>query len=70
MMSKYSFGTFSAGGTDTITVRAAGNTIKYELTPAMELYPAIANGTSIIRGTRTKSGDVCEMEIELSGSPG
>ena len=68
MMSKYSFGTFSAGGTDTITVRAAGNTIKYELTPAMELYPAIANGTSIIRGTRTKSGDVCEMEIELSGS--
>ena len=68
MMSKYSFGTFSAGGTDTITVRAAGNTIKYELTPAMDMYPAIANGTSIIRGTRTKSGDVCEMEIELSGS--
>lgn len=68
MMSKYSFGTFSAGGTDTITVRAAGNTIKYELTPAMDMYPAIANGTSIIRGTRTKSGDVCKMEIELSGS--
>lgn len=68
MMSKYSFGTFSAGGTDTITVRAAGNTIKYELTPAMNMYPAIANGTSIIRGTRTKSGDLCEMEIELSGS--
>ena len=36
MMSKYSFGLFSANGTDTITVRAAGNTIKYELTPAME----------------------------------
>jgi len=62
MMSKYSFGLFSANGTDTITVRAAGNTIKYEM------YPAIANGTSIIRGRRTKAGEVCEMEIELSGS--
>jgi hypothetical protein len=68
MMSKYSFGLFSANGTDTITVRAAGNTIKYELTPAMDMYPAIANGTSIIRGARTKAGDVCVMEIELSGS--
>ena len=68
MMSKYSFGLFSANGTDTITVRAAGNTIKYELTPAMDMYPAIANGTSIIRGRRTKAGEVCEMEIELSGS--
>ena len=68
MMSKYSFGLFSANGTDTITVRAAGNTIKYELTPAMDMYPAIANGTSIIRGRRTKAGEICEMEIELSGS--
>lgn len=68
MMSKYSFGLFSADGTDNITVRAAGNTIKYELTPAMDMYPAIANGTSIIRGTRTKAGEVCEMLIELSGS--
>lgn len=68
MMSKYSFGLFSANGTDTITVRAAGNTIKYELTPAMDLYPAISNGTSIIRGARTKAGSVCQMEIELSGS--
>ena len=68
MMSKYSFGLFSANGTDTITVRAAGNTIKYQLTPAMDMYPAIANGTSIIRGERTKAGDMCEMEIELSGS--
>ena len=49
-------------------MRAAGNTIKYELTPAMDMYPAIANGTSIIRGARTKAGDVCVMEIELSGS--
>ena len=68
MMSKYNFGLFSASGTDTITVRAAGNTIKYQLTPAMDMYPAIANGTSIIQGKRTKAGEVCEMEIELSGS--
>lgn len=68
MMSKYSFGLFSANGSDTITVRAAGNTIRYELTPAMDMYPAIANGTSIIRGARTKAGEVCVMEIELSGS--
>ena len=34
----------------------------------MDMYPAIANGTSIIRGRRTKAGEVCEMEIELSGS--
>ena len=68
MMSKYNFGLFSASGTDTITVRAAGNTIKYQLTPAMDMYPAIANGTSIIQGERTKAGEVCEMEIELSGS--
>lgn len=68
IMSKYSFGMFSANGTDTITVRAAGNTIKYELTPAIDMYPTIANGTSIIRGERTKAGDKCEILIELSGS--
>lgn len=68
MMSKYSFGLFSADGTDNITVRAAGNTITYQLTPAMDIYPAIANGTSIIRGKRTKAGEVSEMLIELSGS--
>ena len=68
MMSKYSYGIFSSGGTDTITVRAAGDTITYELTPAMDMYPAIANGTSIIRGERTKAGEMCRMMIELSGS--
>ena len=68
MMSKYSFGLFSAAGTDTITVRAAGNTITYELTPAMDMYPAIANGTSIIRGERTRAGETCSMVIELSGT--
>lgn len=68
MMSKYSFGLFSTSGTDVIVVRAAGNTINYELTPAMDMYPAIANGQSIVRGARTKAGEVCEMLIELSGS--
>lgn len=68
MMSKYSYGLFSANGSDSITVRAAGNSINYQLTPAIDLYPAIANGTSIIRGERTKAGEVCEMTIELSGS--
>ena len=68
MMSKYSFGLFSANGTDTIVVRAAGNSIGYDITPAMDMYPAIANGTSIIRGTRTKAGEVCHMEIELGGT--
>lgn len=68
MMSKYSYGVFSANGTDNITVRAAGDTIVYNLTPAMDMYPAIANGTSIVRGTRTKAGETCEMLIELSGS--
>lgn len=68
MMSKYSFGLFSADGTDNITVRAAGNTITYDLTPAIDLYPAIANGTSIIRGQRTKAGQKCTMLIDLSGS--
>lgn len=68
IMSKYSFGLFSANGTDSITVRAAGDTITYNLTPSMDLYPAIANGTSIIRGGRTKTGEVCSMVIELSGS--
>ena len=28
----------------------------------------LANGTSIIKGARTKAGEVCVMEIELSGS--
>lgn len=68
MMSKYSFGTFSADGTDNVTVRAAGDAITYQLTPAIDLYPGIANGTSIIRGIRTKAGEICEMTIDLSGS--
>lgn len=68
IMSKYSFGTFSADGTDSIIVRAAGDTIQYEVTPAIDMYPAIANGTSIVRGSRTKAGEKCVMNIELGGS--
>ena len=68
MMSKYSFGLFSANGTDTITVRAAGNSITYDITPAMDMYPAISNGTSIIRGARTKAGELCRIEVELGGT--
>ena len=68
IMSKYSYGLFSADGTDTIIVRAAGDLIDYEITPAFDMYPAIANGTSIVRGTRTKAGEVCRMTIDLGGS--
>lgn len=68
IMSKYSYGLFSADGTDTIIVRAAGDLIDYEITPAFDMYPAIANGTSIVRGTRTKAGEACRMTIDLGGS--
>jgi len=68
MMSKYSYGLFSADGTDTIVVRAAGDKITYELTPAMDMYPAVANGTSIVRGARTKAGEKCVIEVELGGT--
>lgn len=68
IMSKYSFGTFSADGTDTIIVRAAGDTIQYEITPAIDMYPAIANGTSIVRGPRTRAGETSLINIELGGS--
>jgi hypothetical protein len=68
MMSKYSYGLFSADGTDTIIVRAAGDLIDYDITPAFDMYPAIANGTSIVRGERTKAGDTLRMTIDLGGS--
>ena len=32
------------------------------------MYPAIANGTSIVQGARTKAGEVCRMTIDLGGS--
>ena len=69
MMSKYSWGMFSAENTDgVISVRASGNNITYTLTPSMWLYPAIANGTTIIRGERTEAGQPREMIIDLGGS--
>lgn len=68
IMSKYSYGLFSADGTDTIIVRAAGDLIDYEITPAFDMYPAIANGTSIVRGERTKAGAACKITIDLGGS--
>ena len=69
MMSKYSWGMFSAENTDgVISVRASGNNITYTLTPSMWLYPAIANGTTIIRGERTEAGQPREMVIDLGGS--
>ena len=68
MMSKYSYGTFSADGDDIITVRAAGWDITYNLTPAIDMYPAVATGTSIKQGPRTKTGEVCTMHLSLGGS--
>lgn len=69
MMSKYSYGMFAADNTDgVISVRAAGNSISYTLTPSVWLYPNIANGTSIIRGERTEAGQPREMVIDLGGS--
>ncbi len=68
IMSKYSYGNFSAHGNDTIIVRAAGDLINYQLTPAIDLYPNIANGTSIVRGNRTYAGDTTVMTIDLGGS--
>ena len=68
IMSKYGYGLFSANGTDTIIVRAAGDLIDYDITPAFDMYPAIANGTSIVQGARTKAGEVCHITIDLGGS--
>ena len=68
IMSKYNYGLFSANGTDTIIVRAAGDLIDYDITPAFDMYPAIANGTSIVQGARTKAGAVCRVTIDLGGS--
>lgn len=68
MMSKYSYGMFSKDGTDHISVRAAGNVISYDITPAIDMYPAVATGTSLITGPRTKAGETCTMTLTLSGS--
>ncbi|MDL2291562.1 leucine-rich repeat domain-containing protein [Bacteroides sp. OttesenSCG-928-F21] len=68
MMSKYSYGTYSANSTDIIVVRAAGNEINYDLTPAIWMYPGVASGTSVIRGNRTAAGETCRITVDLGGS--
>lgn len=68
IMSKYGYGLFSTSGTDTIIVRAAGDLIDYDITPAYDMYPSIANGTSLVQGPRTKAGDTVRMTIDLGGS--
>jgi hypothetical protein len=68
MLSKYAYGEFSADSTDKIVVRASGNTITYDITPAIWLYPTIMNGTSVVKGKRTKPGDTCTIEVDLGGS--
>lgn len=68
MMSKYGYGLFAENGGDTIVFRASGNIIHYELTPAIDLYPTMGNGTTPVRGRRTKAGEVCPIDIDLGGS--
>lgn len=68
IQSKYSYGDYSATGGDYISVRAAGNDITYQITPAIWMYPNIANGTSIVRGPRTQPGETIEMTISLGGA--
>ena len=68
IQSKYSYGDYSASGGDTITVRAAGADISYEITPAVWMYPNVATGTSIVRGERTAPGEKCVIVIELLGT--
>ena len=68
MQSKYAFGDYAATGGDSIVVRASGNDITYDITPAIWMYPCVANGTSIVRGERTKAGEVCQITVSLGGS--
>jgi len=41
MMSKYNYGTFTTDSADSISFRAAGDSITYNLVPAIALYPTI-----------------------------
>lgn len=68
MMSKYGYGLFAENGGDTIVFRASGNIIHYELTPAIDMYPTMGNGTTPVQGARTKAGEVCPIDIDLGGS--
>ena len=75
LMSKYSFGDYDAKTAEgAITVRtsaqadATTNSIVLHLTPAMKLYPTIAYGTTIMRGTRTDAGKACEIVVDINGT--
>ena len=75
LMSKYSFGDYDAKTAEgAITVRtsaqadATTNSITLRLTPAMKLYPTIAYGTTIMRGTRTDAGKACEIVVDINGT--
>lgn len=68
MQSKYAYGDYSAKGTGHIIVRAAGNDITYDITPAIWMYPCVATGTSIIRGERTPAGETSQVTISLGGA--
>lgn len=68
MMSKYGYGLFAENGGDTIVFRASGNIIHYELTPAIDMYPTMGNGTTPVKGARTKAGEICPIDIDLGGS--
>lgn len=68
MMSKYGYGLFAENGGDTIVFRASGNIIRYELTPAIDMYPTMGNGTTPVKGARTKAGEVCVIDIDLGDS--
>ncbi|WP_314807244.1 hypothetical protein, partial [Segatella oris] len=75
LQSKYSFGDYDAKTAEgAITVRtsaqadATTNSIVLRLTPAMKLYPNIAYGTTIMRGTRTDAGKSCEIVVDINGT--
>lgn len=68
IQSKYHWGDYSGASGDVISVRAAGQSINYQITPAIWMYPVIMNGTSPVRGERTEAGQVCNMTVELGGS--
>ena len=75
LMSKYSFGDYDAKTAEgAITVRtsaqadATTNSITLRLTPAMKLYPTIAYGTTVMRGTRTDAGKPCEIVVDINGT--
>lgn len=68
MMSKYSFGEYSKDGADHIVFRAqATGETNFEITPAIWMYPNIASGESIVRGERTKAGELCNMLVQTGG---